>query len=110
MRFKLIKDDYFRKKGSEAKLIKVSCSSCKKLIFIYQKDMPRGWLKRCYLNRILYPEKYQELQYKIKKLEDLSTLICECGETIGSPVYHKNQRFAFSLIRGKFKRTDYIEK
>ena len=105
MKFKLKKDKFFRDKGGEAKFINVSCMNCGKLLFVYQKDMPRGWLKRCYLNRIVYPEKWSRLQENIFDLKNLEYLKCECGELIGSPMKHKDGRLAFHLIRGKFKRT-----
>jgi len=99
------KDKYFRERGGTAKIINVSCMKCGKLLFVYQKDGP-GWLKRCYLNRIISPEKYSLLQKdkNIKKPTDINNLICECGEVIGSPIEYKDGRFAFHLIRGKFRR------
>jgi hypothetical protein len=101
------KDKYFRERGGTAKIINVNCMNCGRLLFVYQKDGP-GWLKRCYLNRILSPEKYSNLQKdkKINKPSDLDNLICECGNIIGSPMQYKDKRLAFSLIRGKFKRSN----
>ncbi len=102
------RDRYFRERGGTAKVINVSCSTCGKLIFVYQKD-GHGWLKRCYLNRIIEPKKYSEMQKdkSIKSPNDFDNLICECGEIIGSPMKYKDGRLAFNLIRGKFKRTNY---
>ncbi len=59
---KIKKDKYLRKRGGTAKIIKVSCVQCRNELFIYQKDGP-GWLKRCYLNRIIKPERYHNLQF-----------------------------------------------
>jgi len=101
----MIKDKYFRERGGSAKIINVSCAKCKNKLFIYQKDGP-GWLKRCYVNRILWPENYIILA-KNKNLEpkELPLLKCSsCQEIIGSPMRHKDGRIAFSLIRGKFIR------
>lgn len=100
------KDKYFRERGGSAKIINVSCEECGKLIFVYQKDGP-GWLKRCYLNRIIEPKEYAEMQKNkdIKDVSDFSNLICSCGNVIGSPMKHKDGRLAFHLIRGKFKRS-----
>jgi hypothetical protein len=108
---KIKRDMYFRKREKTAKIINVSCAKCNSLIFTYQKDGP-GWLKRCYLNRIISPEKYSKLQSdpKIKSQKDLGNLTCECGEVIGSPMVHKDGRIAFHLIRSKFKRENYKEK
>jgi hypothetical protein len=93
---KIKKDKYLRERGGTAKIIKISCSKCGSQIFIYQKDGP-GWLKRCYLNRIINPKGDS---YKEK-------LSCNCGEIIGSLTKHKDGRMAYNLIRGKFKRTNY---
>lgn len=101
---KLKKDKYFRERGGTAKIINVSCMQCGRILFTYQKDGP-GWLKRCYLNRIIHPEKYSRLQHE-KELKDLGKLKCICGSVIGSPMKHKDGRIAFHLIRGKFKRTN----
>lgn len=105
---KLKRDKYLSERGGPAKFIKISCSVCGKLIFIYQKDGP-GWLKRCYLNRIIEPEAYASLQRDahIREPKDLKNLFCACGEVLGVPVRHKDGRFAFQLIRGKFKRSVY---
>jgi len=96
---KVIKDKYLRARGGTAKIIEVSCSECGKQIFIYQKDGP-GWLKRCYLNRIIEP----------KKSNNSEKLICKCGNIIGSLTKHKDGRDAYSLIRGRFKRNNYKSK
>ncbi|MBI2045615.1 hypothetical protein HYT23_06155 [Candidatus Pacearchaeota archaeon] len=103
---KLKRDNYFRERGGTAKIINVSCDSCGKLIFVYQKDGP-GWLKRCYLNRIIEPEKYSRMwkDKSIKEHGDFDNLKCVCGNIIGSPIKHKDGRLAFHLIRGKFKRS-----
>ena len=102
------KDKYLRERGGTAKLINVSCMTCGKLIFVYQKDGP-GWLKRCYLNRILTSKEYAEMQKNriIKEPNDFGNLICSCGNIIGSPMRHKDGRLAYHLIRGKFKRTNH---
>lgn len=107
-KIKIKKDKFLKKRGGNAKVINVSCSKCGNLIFIYQKDGP-GWLKRCYLNRILEPEKFARLQQDltIKEPKDLRNLVCSCGQVLGSPTKHKDDRLAFHLIRGNFKRTNY---
>ena len=103
---KIKKDKYLRERGGSAKFIKVSCMKCDRVIFIYQKDGP-GWLKRCYLNRIISPEKYYNLRSIIKEPKDLGNLVCICGSIIGYPMKHKDGRLAFHLIRGKFKRSNF---
>ncbi len=99
---KIKKDKYLRERGGCAKIIKISCAKCSSLIFIYQKDGP-GWLKRCYLNRIIPLEKYSN----IKDIREMKNLACRCGEILGSPIKNKDNRLAFHLIRRKFKRSNY---
>ncbi|HLC53788.1 MAG TPA: hypothetical protein VJK03_04545 [Candidatus Nanoarchaeia archaeon] len=101
---KIKKDKYFRERGSTAKIIKISCMKCNSLIFVYQKDGP-GWLKRCYLNRIISPEYYSNK----KDINELNNLVCACGNVIGSPFKYRDGRLAYHLIRGKFKRSNYKE-
>ena len=96
----LIKDKYLNARRGTAKIVNVSCINCGKKLFTYQKDGP-GWLKRCYLNRILDNGKLSD----IKDFQKMKNLICSCGEIIGTPMRHKDKRLAFKLIRGKFKRT-----
>ncbi|MDP3882291.1 MAG: hypothetical protein Q8Q31_05430 [Nanoarchaeota archaeon] len=99
------KDKYLRERGGTAKIIDVECSKCSSLLLTYQKDGP-GWLKRCYLNRIISPPNMAELNKNplIKSTADMPYLKCSCGEVIGSPMRYKDGRLAFHLIRGKFKR------
>lgn len=97
---KIKRDKYFRERGSSAKIINISCAKCGNLIFIYQKDGP-GWLKRCYLNRIIWPENYTN----VTNISQLKNLACKCNSVLGSPIIHKDGRIAFHLIRGNFKRT-----
>jgi hypothetical protein len=103
VKLKIKKDRFLRERGGAAKILDISCAKCNKLIFVYQKDGP-GWLKRCYLNRIMGSE------LKISDL-DLNTknLICSCGQIIGSLTKHKDGRLAFSMIRGNFKRSNHKE-
>jgi len=98
------KDKYLRARGGTAKIIDVSCARCGAYLFTYQKDGP-GWLKRCYLNRILGPEKWEGLQYSSTTTKDLKNIVCSCGQLIGTPIlYNKDSRLAFHLERGNFKR------
>jgi len=72
---------------------------------LYQKDGP-GWLRRCYLNRIID-----------KKFNSSKNLICSCGNLIGIPKRHvlrsdgitHDGRMAFEMVKNKFKR-DYPKK
>jgi len=90
--FVIKRDKYFRKRGSYCRILKVKCSKCGRVLFEYQKDGP-GWLKRCYVNRIISNKKFsgnQELR---------------CCRVIGTPITHKDGRKAYKLIRGNFLRT-----
>ena len=100
--FKIKKDNHLRKRGGTAKVINVICTACKKTVIFYQKDGP-GALKRCYLNRILAPEKWEKLQYDVSE-DTLGNLVCDCGEILGAPMKYMDDRLAFRLIRGRFIR------
>ena len=105
MNFKIKKDKYLNERGGSAKIIDVKCVKCGRLVLLYQKD-GLGWLKRCYFNRIIEPEKYMIMhkEDKSKSLVKLDNLICICGEVIGSPFRYKDGRLSFLLRRGSFKR------
>jgi hypothetical protein len=98
-------DKYLRKRGGTAHMIYVICANCGYKVLYYQKDGP-GWLKRCYLNRIFAPEKWEKLQHdsSIKEVKDMPNLLCDCGKLIGVPMKHKDDRLAFRMERGNFKR------
>ena len=89
------KDKYLRERGGTAKIIDVACTKCGNILLVYQKDGP-GWLKRCYLNRIL--------SSSIPLSSSTENLVCSCGQILGSLSKHKDGRQAFFLIRSKFKR------
>lgn len=99
------KDKYLRARGGTAQVIDVSCSSCGILILQYQKD-GIGYLKRCYINRIIAPGKWEKIQHNtgIVEPKDLPDLVCDCGEAIGYPMKYVDGRLAYRLERGKFKR------
>ena len=94
--WKFKKDKHFRERGGTAKIIKVACAACNANLFTYQKDGP-GWLKRCYLNRIVEPK-------ALASERNFKNLVCVCGAIIGTSIRHKDKRLAFHLIRGAFKR------
>jgi hypothetical protein len=102
---KIKKDKYLRARGGTAKVTKVSCAACSAMLFRYQKDGP-GWLKRCYLNRIIEPKEMANLQFQYTKntFKKMKPLKCGCGELIGTPMLYKDGRIAYHLERGKFSR------
>jgi hypothetical protein len=108
------KDKYLRARGGKTKLIDIYCASCNALLLIYQKDLPRGALKRCYLDRIFYPLRYSSLQQdnRIKGIEDMPKLQCEsCKAVIGTPIRytkHGENRLAYNLIQGKFVKKNSV--
>ena len=99
--FKIKRDKYFIKKGGLTRILKIRCSKCERVLFLYQKDGPKGgWLKRCYLNRIISPNHFNP-QNPLK-----------CCTLIGMPMIHKDGRPAYKLIKGTFKRSygDQVQK
>ncbi len=101
---KLKHDSYLAERGGSAKLIDVICAKCNNKVLLYQKDGV-GWLKRCYLNRIVGPEEYAELQNEGLRVETMPFLICQsCKSVIGTPILHKDGRLAFLMKRSTFIR------
>ena len=102
------KDLYRRSRGGKTKLIDIYCAACNSLLLVYQKDLPKGALKRCYLDRIFWPEEYASLSGSKEVLEtkNMPNLVCgKCGAVIGGPLLytkHGEHRLAYSLIIGRF--------
>ncbi len=90
---KIKKDKYLRARGGTAKICDVVCTKCNEVVFVYQKD-GSGWLKRCYINRILIPK-----NIVLKKRYN-----CKCGQAIGYLTHYKDGRRAYTLTRGNFRR------
>lgn len=106
-RYKFKNDVYRRARGGDTKLIDVYCAKCGSHIIVYQKDMPRGKLKRCYLDRIFFPAEYASLQdSNITRPNEIPKLKCgSCGNVIGLPtIYakHGEHRLAYSMIQNAF--------
>mgnify|MGYP001612312231 CR=1 FL=1 len=102
---KLKKDKYLRERGGTAKVSNIACAKCDAVLFVYQKDGP-GWLKRCYLNRIIAPEAFANLQYQFdaNNMKKMKNLICTCSALIGTPTLYRDGRIAYHMERGSFKR------
>lgn len=85
--YKLKSDKYRKSRGGYSRLLELSCTNCKNLLFSYQKDGP-GILKRLYLDRIF------NFNNKNKKL------ICpKCKNTLGVLyIYEKENRPAYKLL------------
>ena len=99
------RDSFWREREKTAEMWDILCSNCRSKVLLYQKD-GRGKLHRCYLNRILDPRSYAELQdnAKITK-ENMPVLICrKCQQTIGYPMMHREGRFAYFLLNGKWTK------
>ncbi|VVB80172.1 Uncharacterised protein [uncultured archaeon] len=93
-KIKIKRDKYFRARDSCTRILKIRCAKCNKILFLYQKDgRPGGWLKRCYLNRIISQ----------KEINPSANL--KCCKVIGIPYKYKDGRIALKLVRGNFKRS-----
>lgn len=100
MELKLKNDKYRKARGGRAYFIDLICAKCDNVILKYQKD-GNGTLKRCYLNRIFYPDELEKLQYSVRNLNDFKNLVCKnCDSVIGTPMLHHEGRFAFKLRKG----------
>ncbi len=107
-KIRIVKDRYSRARGGRSKLIRILCKRCKAEVLTYQKDGP-GWLKRCYLNRIVWPQKLARLQRnrRVREPGDMDALRCEsCKAVIGIPTRHKDARLAYAIVPGSFIRRD----
>lgn len=91
------KDKYRKARGGYSRLLEIQCEKCKKIIALYQKDGP-GPLKRMYIDRIVFPKHFAEMQYMpIKKVLNLTCP--KCKQLIGVPyIYKKEDRSAFRLF------------
>jgi len=102
---KIKKDQYRRARGGTSTIYEIHCAACSNPVMYYQKDGP-GQLLRCYLNRIMYPKKLEDLHHdpRIKSKKDMPNLNCTtCAQLIGKPmVYKLDNRLAFRMIRGSF--------
>jgi len=65
-----------------------------------------GGIKRCYLNRIIAPEAFANLQFQFtaSTIKKMKNLICTCGNVIGTPMLYRDGRIAYHLERGTFQR------
>jgi hypothetical protein len=97
------KYDVYTKSRDNPALLKLTCSYCNHLIIFYQKDGP-GLLKRCYLDRILYPKENELLQHLPFNEKVFPNLTCQnCKQIIGYPyLYEKEKRPSFKLVQEKF--------
>lgn len=102
-KFRLKNDRYRKERGGMAKFLNVSCTFCDTWLLLYQKD-GRGNLLRFYLNRIFVPSSLAELQNRdFQRFQNMGNLIChQCGNLIGTPMLHSDNRLAYRLKRGSF--------
>lgn len=88
-----LKNDKFRKaRGGYSRLLEISCSSCDKKLFNYQKDGP-GIIKRTYVDRIYGDIKGDNLRCN------------KCNTLIGNlTIYEKENRPAYAIKPGTIKK------
>jgi hypothetical protein len=83
--------------------IDILCSQCGAFIVRYQKK-GSGQLIRLYLDRVTEPESLSRLKSVSSKAE-LPVLACmDCGNRIGLAMTLEGGRWAYRMIKGKFKR------
>ncbi|MGM5485416.1 MAG: hypothetical protein ACQEP1_06110 [Nanobdellota archaeon] len=99
--YKIKNDSYRQKRGGNTKIIDIYCAQCDNKLHTYQKD-GKGGLFRLYLDRILDKE-FKE----IKSKKDISNLECKCGNLIGVPMLHKDNRFAYRLMKGTYYKKNH---
>lgn len=104
--FRLKRDNFRRKRGGQAQLLRISCARCNAEILVYQKD-GIGHLHRVYLDRIVLPVDLCSLHRAshVRRANDLKPLACrECGNVIGVPMEHEPGRLAYRLLAGTFHK------
>lgn len=96
MKIKFKKDRFKSARGSNSKLLNLSCRKCGEAILKYQKD-GSGNLRRLYLDRIFSPENLKGLQ--AKPLNEIQLLRCpKCKAHLGTPyIYKQENRKAFRI-------------
>ena len=107
MKYQIKKDKYTKARGGNAKFLILSCGTCLKEIFIYQKDGP-GSLVRLYLDKFVAPESFIKELNNIENKNDMHGLKCpNCSELLGVPmIYEKEKRLAFRLLNNKIKKRE----
>ena len=85
-------DRYRRARGGYSRVLEISCSGCDNVICEYQKDGP-GPLKRMYLDRVMGALGAGQLE------------CIGCRTLLGVRyIYEKENRPAFRMIPGSFKK------
>jgi len=95
------RDKYKSRRGGNSKILNIHCRNCDHIVITYQKDGP-GNLRRLYLDRIISPDSFTDLQHT--HIDNIPPLRCQnCDELIGSPyIYEKEQRPAYRVYAQKF--------
>lgn len=99
---KLKHDSYRSARGGTAKLLDIYCRSCDSKVAIYQKDGP-GELKRCYLNRFMYPPSLSSFEKRVRydNIKDVPNFVCNnCNTVLGTPFIYSDGRLTFALRPG----------
>ena len=87
--FSFKRDKYKSSRGGHSRLLNVSCRKCEKLLLVYQKD-GSGNLRRLYMDRILHPTKFIDLQNI--SLKSIPKLTCgHCREVLGTPYLYQRR-------------------
>jgi hypothetical protein len=96
-KFRIKHDVYRDNRGGESALLVLYCRNCGQKLMLYQKDHPRGYLKRLYLDRIYAPVAMTRLQHM--PISRVPQLICpQCHHIIALPYIHpKEKRKAYMI-------------
>lgn len=105
---RMVKDSYRSARGGSSMIFEIDCAKCDDPALLYQKDGP-GQLLRCYTDRILWPPEVAVSAKEASSTKELGSLACQnCGNTIGGAmIYKPEQRLAFRLIKGSYKKSRY---
>ena len=98
------RDKYSKRYENLFSILYISCRKCSTRMLVYQKDGKQGFLKRCYLNRIILRNRGAT-----PKTANLGTLDCpSCHAVIGKRILYKGRR-AYAIVPNSYKRRTIIK-
>lgn len=98
------RDKYSKLYENLFSIIFISCRKCSARVLVYQKDGKQGFLKRCYLNRIITAN-----NSSISKIANSNTMSCpSCHAVLGKRILFKG-RPAYAIIPNSYKRRTIIK-
>ena len=104
---KIKSDKYTKARGSNTKLLTLSCGNCNSDLLFYQKD-GAGNLFRIYLDKILAPTDMVEKMKEVQSKKNLQAFKCpKCNTLLAMPmIYEKENRLALRIVGPVHKKNN----